>query len=150
MADSDTHDIDVLNSLIATTIDSAEGYAEAANQIKNPQICGSFLRWSEDRQLVVELLKTQVSSLGGDPEINGTVLASVHRLFTKLREVLNSGDTAVINAVECGEDRIKCKYEEALKDPDISSPSRRSIERAFVSVLTGHDQARALKHSVHA
>ena len=87
---------------------------------------------------------------GGNPEIDGTVLASVHRLFTHLQEVLNSGDTVVISAVECGEDRIKHKYEEALKDPDTSSPTRRSIERAFVSVLTGHDQARALKHSVHA
>lgn len=66
-ADSDTHDIDVLNSLVATIIDSAEGYAEAANQIKNPHISASFLRWSEDRQLVVELLKTQVSSLGVTP-----------------------------------------------------------------------------------
>jgi len=33
MVDNDTHDIAVLNNLITTTIDSAEGYVEAAKRI---------------------------------------------------------------------------------------------------------------------
>jgi uncharacterized protein (TIGR02284 family) len=145
MVDNDTHDITVLNNLIATTIDSAEGYVEAAKRIDNAYISGSFMRWSADRQHVADTLKTQVSALGGDPEIQGSLVGSAHRLFANLHEMLSSGDDAIIDEIVCSENRVKHKYEEALKDPTLSAPTRGIIERSYVSVLAGHEQACALK-----
>jgi len=124
MVDNDTHDIAVLNNLITTTIDSAEGYVEAAKRIDNVYISGSFMRWSADRQHAADALKTQVSALGGDD--------------------------AIIDEVVCSENRVKRKYEEALKDPTLSAPTRGVIERSYISVLAGHKQACALKRSGHA
>jgi len=150
MVDNDTHDIAVLNNLITTTIDSAEGYVEAAKRIDNVYISGSFMRWSADRQHAADALKTQVSALGGDPEIQGTLVGSAHRLVAKLHEIMSSGDDAIIDEVVCSENRVKRKYEEALKDPTLSAPTRGVIERSYISVLAGHKQACALKRSGHA
>jgi uncharacterized protein (TIGR02284 family) len=150
MTNTNSHDIKVLNHLIETTIDSSEGYAEAAKDAKSAHFSESFRGWSVDRLRVAQALKAQVSSLGGEPEDDGTTLASAHRLFVNLRKTLSSGDVAVVDEVERGEDHIKHKYEDALKDPDVSLPTRQVIEQAFASVKVGHDQARDLKHSLHA
>lgn len=147
MTATNTHDIAVLNGLVQTTIDSVQGYAEAARKANDAYLSGSFSRWSEDRNQVVAALKAQVSALGGDAEVEASAVGSAHRLFAQLHEALISGDTTVVDEVECGEDRIKHRYEEALKDPALSAPSRRVVERAYVSVLAGHQQASALKRS---
>lgn len=148
MNDADVHNIAVVNGLIEATIDSMEGYAEAARKVDNAYLSGSFIRWSEDRRQIVESLKAHVSALGGDPELDGTVLGSAHRALARLHEALVSGDGAVVDELECGEDRIKHRYEEVLKDPGLSVPTRRVIERAYVSILAGHEQASTLKRSM--
>ena len=150
MVDNDTNDIAVLNNLITTTIDSAQGYVEAAKKIDNAYISGSFMRWSADRQHVADALKTQVSSLGGDPEIQGCLMGSAYRLFANLHEILSSGEDAIIDEVICSENRVRHKYEEALNDPTLSPPTRGVIERSYVSVLAGHEQACALRRSGRA
>jgi uncharacterized protein (TIGR02284 family) len=150
MTHDTSHDIKVLNHLIETTIDSSEGYAEAAKDSESAHFSSSFQGWSQDRLRVSEMLKAQVAALGGKPEDSGTTLASAHRLFVNLRKTLSSGDVAVVDEVERGEDHIKHKYEDALKDTALSASTRQVIDRAFSSVKTGHDQARDLKHSLHA
>jgi len=55
-------------------------------------------------------------------------------------------DVAIIAEVERGEDYIKEKFEEALRDDKISGGTRRIIEEAFASVESGHDRASQLKH----
>ncbi|MFK2875739.1 PA2169 family four-helix-bundle protein [Rhodanobacter hydrolyticus] len=147
MTSTNIHDIAVLNGLVQTTIDSVDVYAEAARKVNDAYLSGSFSRWSEDRSQVVGALKAHVSTLGGDAELGGTTLGSAHRLFAKLHEALVSGDTPIVDEVECGEDRIKHRFEEALRDTALSVPTRRVIERAYVSVLAGHEQASALKRS---
>jgi uncharacterized protein (TIGR02284 family) len=149
MTDRD-HDIKILNSLIETTLDSADGYNQAASNAKNPQYKDMFSRWASDRRQVVTELQSEVRSLGGNPEDDGSILAAGHRTFLRLRDtVTRADDTSVVDEVERGEDFIKAKYEEALEDDDLSSEVRDAVARAYGSVKTGHDQARDLKHAVH-
>jgi uncharacterized protein (TIGR02284 family) len=58
-------------------------------------------------------------------------------------------DTAIVDEVERGEDHIKAKYEDALKDTDVTAGTRSLINEAYVSVKSGHDQMRDLKHALH-
>jgi uncharacterized protein (TIGR02284 family) len=149
MKDHSTHDIKVLNELILTTIDSVEGYSEAAKEADNPTFKSLFSQWAQERQRVVGELQGQVRSLGGEPVTEGSVLGSAHRVFLNIRDSLSKGDTGVINEVERGEDYIKEKYEEAMEDHDISELVRPVLARAYDSVLHGHDQARDLKHQIN-
>ena len=147
---STDHDIKILNGLIETTIDSAEGYGEAAKDAENTRYAALFQQRAAERRQVASRLQQQVASLGGKPEDDGTVLAKAHRMFVELRSKMSSkDDTAIVDEVERGEDHIKHKYEDALKDSDVSAGTRSAITEAYASVKSGHDQMRDLKHALH-
>lgn len=144
------HDIKTLNSLIETTLDSADGYAEAAKDAKSPQLVSLFSERSSERKQVASTLQQCVRSLGGKPDDDGTVLASVHRMFVNLRASLTSNDNkAVVDEVERGEDHLKSKFESAMKDADLSPDTQASITNAYASVRSGHDQMRDIKRAFH-
>ena len=148
MADS-AHDISVLNSLIATTLDSVDGYNEAAKDSDNSRFAALFTARAGERRQVVTRLQQEVRALGGNPEDDGTILAGAHRMFLNLKATLTGkDDKAIINEVEAGEDHIKNKYEEAIADRDLSLGVRTLIEQSYDSVKAGHDEMRDLKHSM--
>ena len=143
------HDIRVLNDLIETTIDSADGYAEAAKETRSNRFSLTFRERANERRQLAMRLQEQVEALGGTPEDDGSVLASAHRMFTNLRRSLTS-ESAVVDEVERGEDHIKHRFEDALEDTDVSPPIHAVIADAYQAVKSGHDQMRDLKHAVHS
>jgi uncharacterized protein (TIGR02284 family) len=145
------NDISTLNSLIATTIDSINGYRESADAVDSQRLRDLFNTLCEDRQQVLPQLQAQVAKLGGNPEDDGTALAAAHRGFVDLKSAITGrDDKAVINEVERGEDHIKHKYESALQEQDLSSETREVINRAYESVRRGHDQVRDIKHALES
>ncbi|WP_109126089.1 PA2169 family four-helix-bundle protein [Dyella sp. C11] len=143
-----THEIHVLNGLIETTIDSVDGYTEAAKDAESVEFRDLFLARAMERRQVAARLREAVRREGGEPADDGTVLASAHRVFVGLRNTLSRGDKAVIDEVERGEDHIKSKYDDALKDDKLSLSARESIQQAYTSVRQGHDQMSAIKHAI--
>lgn len=148
MSSPNHHDIHVLNSLIETTIDSADGYREAAKETDQPNFRTLFEARSFERQQVTADLQGAVRNLGGDPEDDGTILAKAHRAFLDVKHALLRDEQAVVNSVENGEDFIKAKFETALEDSAVSATTRETIRRAYTTVKDGHDQMRDLKHSL--
>ncbi|RVT90443.1 PA2169 family four-helix-bundle protein [Sphingomonas crocodyli] len=143
-----SHDIAVLNSLIATTIDSVNGYTEAAENSES-RFSALFTSRAGERQQVAARLQQQVAALGGAPEDGGTLLAGAHRAFLKLKAaVTGQNEKAIIDEVEAGEDHIKAKFEDAVRDSGLSPSVRTAIEEAYSSVKEGHDEMRDLKHSL--
>lgn len=142
--------VGTLNSLIATTLDSVDGYRKAADEANAEQFKDVFLSRANERQAIVTSFQAKVRELGGNPEDDGTVLASAHRAFLGLRDALTGDrdDRAVVAEVERGEDHIKAKFESALKDDDLDPAVRQLVQTAFTSVREGHDQMSALKHQL--
>jgi len=144
-----SHDISTLNSLIATTLDSVEGYTEAAKNTENTGFVTPFNGLAGERRQLVSHLQQHVSSLGGEPEDDGTILAGAHRVFLNLKSVVTGHDgKAIINKVKSGEDHIKAKYEDALEDRELSSAVQTLVASAYTSVKAGHDEIRYIKHSM--
>ena len=148
----DNKNVATLNSLIATTLDSVDGYRKAAEETNAGQFREIFLSRANERQAVVADFQAKVRELGGEPEDDGTVLASAHRAFLGLRDKLTGDrdDEAVVAEVERGEDHIKLKFENALADENLDAAVRQLIETSYVSVREGHDQMSALKHQLDA
>ncbi|RDS79505.1 PA2169 family four-helix-bundle protein [Dyella monticola] len=146
---SNNDDIAILNRLIEVTIDSAEGYGEAAKDARNPELKAIFQRRVDERMAAFHSLQSQVTALGGQPEDEGTLLASMHRAFVNLRATVQSGDLSVVDEVERGEDRIKAKYDDAIRSGELSASSLAAVEQAYESVRSGHDEMSQLKHSLH-
>ncbi len=143
------YDIRTLNGLIATTFDSVDGYRTAATDADNHRFVAMFRARAAEREQVVQKLRAEVTRLGGTPEEDGTMLASVHRGFLNLKAAITGNDdAAIVSTVEDGEDHIKAKYEAAMADRDVSAPVQSAIQAAYQSVRAGHDEMRDLKHSL--
>src|SRR4051812_4022708 len=142
-------DATTLNSLIATTIDSINGYQESADAVEDSQFRELFQEMARDRQQVLPQLQAEVARLGGNPEDDGTALAAAHRGWVDLKSAITGrDDKAVINEVERGEDHIKSKFEDAMNSDDLSAETRSVISQAYESVRRGHDRVRDLKHAL--
>ena len=77
-----------LNTLIATLIDSVEGYEKSASDIASPQFAELFAARAHERQQAAARLQTAVTALGETPKDSGSLLGSIHRAFLSLREVV--------------------------------------------------------------
>src|SRR5687768_9209404 len=150
--DRDSHAGDgtaTLNTLIATLIDSVDGYQKAAADTTNTRFAEMFNARARDRQQHVTKLQAVVARLGGNPEDDGSTTAAMHRGWINLKEaVLGRDDEAIVKEVERGEDYLKNKFETALRNADLPAEARTALEDAMVSVREGHDEASALKHAI--
>ena len=145
------NEISTLNTLIATTIDSINGYEDAAGHSEAGRFQQMFRERASERQRVVEDLRAEVRRLGGEPEDSGSFLGKTHQAFFGLKSAITGRDEkAIINEVERGEDYIKEKFETALNSGDLSSETRALVERCYQSIRTGHDQMSHLKHGMEA
>ena len=87
-----SHDIRTLNGLIATTIDSVDGYRSSAEAVDSPRYGELFTARASERSSVAEQLRAEVRRLGGNPEDDGTLLAGGHRAFLNLKAAVTTRD----------------------------------------------------------
>jgi uncharacterized protein (TIGR02284 family) len=143
--------ISTLNTLIATTIDSITGYEDSAENIDNQRLREIFRERANDRQQVVEKLRSEVRRLGGNAEDDGSFLGKAHQRFEDLKAAVTGRDEkAIINEVERGEDYLKEKWQAALQSGNLDGESHDVVERCYQSIKSGHDQMSQLKHGMEA
>lgn len=151
MGDRDTgHDVTVLNTLIATLLDSVEGYTKAAGDIENARLGTIFSDRARERREVASQLQAVVMQQGGQPEDDTSTMGAIHRTFFDLKTAITGRDNeAIVNEVERGEDYLKAKFETAMKNADLSPAARAAVDTAWTSVRAGHDQMSQLKHQMN-
>lgn len=138
-----------LNTLIATLIDSVEGYQKSARDVNNTRYADMFKARAAERKIAVAQLQAAVVAAGGEPEDDGTMLGSLHRGLQSLREaVSNQDDAAIIAEIERGEDYLKDKFETALDSSELSPRGLRAVQEAWASVRAGHDEMAQLQHAL--
>jgi uncharacterized protein (TIGR02284 family) len=144
-------DLDILNSLITTTIDSAHGFEHAAEHADAGRFRDLFSEFATERRQVVSALQQAVRAMGGTPNDDGSLKADLHRRWIDLRDAISGGgDKEVIEEVERGEDYLKGKYDAALADGGLSETALGVIRTAYQSVRAGHDRASQLKHATES
>ncbi len=150
MADRNEHAVDVLNDLIKTTLDSVNGYREAAENADRSQYKGMFADRAIKREQLAQELQQEVRALGGEPKTDQSMLGKAHNKFVDLKNALTGGsDKAVIDEVERGEDHIRDKFKDALEDDDLPPQVRSKVERFYQSVKADHDEVSRIKHTLH-
>ncbi len=151
MHTANDHAVKVLNSLIETTLDSANGYKEAAENVETAQYRTMFSERADKRMELTRRLQQEVRSFGGEPEDDQSLLGKAHNKFVDIKTALTGGpnDKSVIDEVERGEDVIKAKYEAATKDSELPTEIRTVITEAYQSVKRDHDEISAIKHAMH-
>lgn len=145
------HAVKVLNSLIETTLDSANGYKEAAENAQSTEYRTMFEERASRRMDLTRQLQQEVRSFGGEPETDQSMMGKAHNKFVDLKNALTGGssDKAVINEVERGEDMIKAKYEKAVNDTDLPVDVRQRLTEVYQSIRADHDEISRIKHQLH-
>jgi uncharacterized protein (TIGR02284 family) len=138
-----------LNTLIATLLDSVDGFQKSAGDVHNPRFAQLFNDRARERQQAVTKLQAAVAAAGGNPEDDGSTLGAMHRVFQSLREAVSTrDDKAIIAEIERGEDYLKEKFETAMNNANLTPEGRAAVEAAWQSVKSGHDEMSALKHEM--
>jgi uncharacterized protein (TIGR02284 family) len=138
--------ISILNGLIETCRDGQQGFAEAAQHIRNPNWKAYCLEQSRSRAQFVGELQQEVQRLGGAPENLGTAAAALHRAWIDLKSALGGNDESIMAACETGEDSAIQEYQRALKE-DLPENVWAIVMRQYQSVQSAHDQVKALRDS---
>ena len=134
-----------IQQLVQINKDSAAGFQQAADAIEDKALAADFRVWAVDRTRQADDLASYVAASGGDVPEDESWLATLHQTWLKLRAAISSGDAyTVLAEAERGEDQIKEKYEEVLKET-AGSPLNDVLQKQYVQVKSVHDRVRDLR-----
>lgn len=144
------HAVRVLNSLIETTLDSANGYRDAAEGAESPPIRTLLTRKASAREDLSRRLQSEVRSFGAEPKSDQSAMGKAHNVFTELKgKVMGRDDDSVLAEVDRGERFIEEKFEDAARDPDLPDDVRRLIEAECAAIRSDHEEVTRLKSGMH-
>lgn len=134
-----------VQDLIEINIDSANGFAEAAEKVENNAIATLFRTCAEERRANANDLKSLAHINGEEPESDGSWKAKMHRWWIDIRSTVQGGDEhAMLAEAERGEDAIKHRYEDVLKDT-AGSAVNDVLQTQYAGVKARHDQIRDMR-----
>jgi uncharacterized protein (TIGR02284 family) len=138
--------ISTVNSLIETLKDGQEGFRQAAEAVKDPQLKQLFSGYSQQRARFANELQIEARQLGETkPEQSSSAAGALHRAWINLKSAATSGDDeAILAECERGEDSAVKEFEEAMHD-GLSSSLGEIVSRQFREVKNAHDQIRNLR-----
>lgn len=136
--------VSVLNDLIETCKDGANGFRTAAAAVQHADAKALFTSRVPTIEGAAAELQAQVRRLGGDAETTGSVAAAVHRGWIGLKSaVTGKDDAAIITECERGEQLAVKNYEDALKK-DLPAEVRAIVERQYRGAVQNLERVRAL------
>ena len=136
--------VSVLNDLIETCKDGANGFRTAAAAVQHADAKALFTSRVPTIEGAAAELQAQVRRLGGDAETTGSVAAAVHRGWIGLKSaVTGKDDAAIVTECERGEQLAVKNYEDALKK-DLPAEVRAIVERQYRGAVQNLERVRAL------
>ena len=135
-----------LNSLIETLKDGQEGFRQAAEGVKDPQLKSLLNQYSQQRARFAGELQKQALSLGeSKPETDSSTTGALHRTWINLKSAVTKGDDyAVLAECERGEDSAVEEYKKALDD-SLSAPLRNIVSLQYAEIKKAHDHIKSLR-----
>ncbi len=121
--------IDILTDVLEGLIDSADGYEAAAAIAERDAFKKFFSQRSGARRAMAATVRSEIASLGGTPDADGTVLANAHRVFMKISAALQDNDEAAIEAVDDGEEHLREKIKDAMNNEDLSPKAKAAMSQ---------------------
>jgi len=139
---------EVLENLIETLRDGQQGFKEAAESVKDPQLKSLFSEYSKQRaRFLAELRNNAQSPDERETKVSGSAAGALHRGWINLKSAVTKGDDhSVLAECERGEDSAVEEYQKALND-GLSAPVREMVARQYTQIKAAHDRIRDLRDS---
>ncbi len=150
--DDSRHEIlSELENLIEITRDGQEGFRQAAEHAKAPELRDTFRQYSVERSVMVTELQNLERQCGKtDVDDSGSVTGSLHRAWINLRTAIaSSNDQAILEEAERGEDAALAAHREALKqnNPPLPRSVTSVLESHLIKIQAAHDDVRNRRDS---
>src|SRR3569832_2632968 len=143
--------VEVLNDLIESNNDRAEGFGKAAQDLDTTDmdLQGIFLNSSLESKLFAQQLRDEVNHLGGHAENDTSNMGALHRAWIDVKATFTGHDRkGILAECERGEDAIKKAYRDALSpENDLSAEIIPILLRQQQSINASHDRIKALRDS---
>ena len=135
-----------INDLIETLKDGQEGFKQAAEGVKDPQLKSLFTDYSLQRSRFATELQSEARVLGeSKPETSSSTAGALHRAWINLKSAVTSGDDrAILAECERGEDSAVEEYQKAMND-NLSASLRGIVARQFAQIKEAHDRIKNLR-----
>lgn len=144
------HDtIRILNEMIQNLADGEEGFKLAADRTRPHELMDVFLRHSRQHEQHKTELQKEVTRIGGEAQVGGSVGGALHRGWISLRDALAGDDhQSLINETINGQEATVEKYEECLT-ADFLLPEAKNMLRSQHEVHRQTLQALRLEQDRH-
>jgi len=142
--------VSTIDDLIKTLKDGEEGFEQAADGVKDPQLKSLFNEYSRQRSRFVTELQQQVHDMGeSEPETSPSAAGALHRGWINLKAALTRGDDhAILAECERGEDSAVEEFRKAL-DNGLSAPLQEILSRQYAEIKGAHDRVRDLRDAAN-
>ncbi len=137
---------EIIDNLIETLKDGQEGFKQAAESVKDPQLKSLFSEYSQQRaRFAVELRSKAQSPDERDSKISGSAAGALHRGWINLKSAITQGeDHAILAECERGEDSAVEEFRKALND-GLSAPVQEIVSRQYAEIKQAHDGVKQLR-----
>ena len=143
--------VEVLNDLIESNNDRAEGFGKAAQDLDTTDmdLQGIFLNCSLESKQFAQQLRDEVNHLGGHAKNDTSNTGALHRAWIDVKATFTGHDRkGILAECERGEDAIKKAYRDALSpENDLSAEVIPILLRQQQSINASHDRIKALRDS---
>jgi uncharacterized protein (TIGR02284 family) len=135
-----------IDNLIETLKDGQDGFKQAAESVKDPQLKSVFDEYSRQRARFVSELRSQAQSPNErESKPGGSAAGALHRGWINLKSAVTGGDDhAILAECERGEDSAVEEYRKAL-DNGLSAPVQQLVSRQFAQIKQAHDRVKSLR-----
>ncbi len=136
----------IIDDLIETLKDGQEGFKQAAEGVKDPQLKSLFDEYSRQRAHFAMELQVEARSMGeSEPETSGSAAGALHRGWINLKSALTRGDDhAILAECERGEDSAVDEFKKALNN-GLSAPVQQIVSRQYTQIKEAHDRVKHLR-----
>ncbi|PYL59478.1 MAG: aldehyde dehydrogenase [Verrucomicrobia bacterium] len=138
----------VIKDLVETLRDGQEGFKQAAQGVKNPELKSLFNTYSQQRErFASELLGEAMGQGKLDAKADSSTAGALHRAWIGLKAAVTNGDDhAILAECERGEDSAVAEYKKVVDD-DLSGPLFQIITRQYMEIRRAHDRIKDLRET---
>ncbi len=137
-----------VKDLIVINNDRTQGYKKAAEETKDVDLKGLFLRFSEQSRGFNEELMKFITDPDKLPKFDETKASGkLYRVWMDVKAAITAKDRkAILASCEFGEDKAKETYDDVLKDvTELPQQTVEVIRKQRSELQRAHDEVKALR-----
>ena len=141
--------VNELNKLVEINNDRIQGYKTALKETEDYDLKELFKRMIDHSFNFKNELADEIMKAGGEPTQGTATSGKIYRAWMDVRAALSQKDRkAIVSSCEYGEDAALERYDEVLKDEDMSIVVHKMLKHQKELLQQDHNSIKVLRDSL--